>query len=285
MPIYLNTTKTDGKEKTSVRCKKWVYGNTTAFGSHYHEDIEIISVINGTLRCTADSNIYTLSAGDTILFNAYSLHSGFSLSAETSYLCIQFNPSNIFCYQGSSLKEACKSLNRGTSVFDVFYPADKDGDKLLSICDEIHRNYELQTPTGESSVLAATYSLLAVLFNNHYIKTKPKSSSKPSNRFVQNSLMFIADNYYKNISVNDISTSLFISSSHFSHQFRKHFGTTFANYLRQYRIECAIRDFSTSNRSIKEISESVGFDDYCYFSSAFKEYTGFSPSDYFKNNN
>ncbi len=51
-------------------------------------------------------------------------------------------------------------------------------------------------------------------------------------------------------------------------------------FLLEYRIERACTLLVTTNCSIQEISNSVGFEDPFYFSRAFKDVKGMSPRQY-----
>jgi AraC-like DNA-binding protein len=43
-----------------------------------------------------------------------------------------------------------------------------------------------------------------------------------------------------------------------------------------------IKNYASSELSVKDIATAVGFNDYCYFSRSFKKYVGQSPAFYFK---
>ena len=60
-------------------------------------------------------------------------------------------------------------------------------------------------------------------------------------------------------------------------------GVNFSKYLVQVRIENAEKLLINSDQSIYDISLEVGFNDYSYFSKAFKDAYGLSPKDYRKN--
>ena len=55
------------------------------------------------------------------------------------------------------------------------------------------------------------------------------------------------------------------------------------DYIKRMRIEEAIRLLTETDMNINEISDSVGFSYPRYFSSVFKELTGYSPTQYRKN--
>lgn len=72
------------------------------------------------------------------------------------------------------------------------------------------------------------------------------------------------------------------SNNYFSSQFKKELRITFIEYLTRVRIEQAKLLLEGTTMLTYEISDKVGFNDYKYFSTVFRKYTGLSPSQYRK---
>lgn len=65
--------------------------------------------------------------------------------------------------------------------------------------------------------------------------------------------------------------------------FRKYLNTSPQVYINKLRMENAKNLIAKSPISFKELAEQLGFQNALYFSTAFKKYTGMSPSEYRKN--
>lgn len=89
---------------------------------------------------------------------------------------------------------------------------------------------------------------------------------------------FIFNNYQNDLSVDDIARSAHLSASHFSRLFKLHVGKTVKQYLIEVRIEHA--KIMLTKKSVSDTAFAVGFNDSNYFSTAFKKYTGQSPSQF-----
>lgn len=100
---------------------------------------------------------------------------------------------------------------------------------------------------------------------------------------MNNAKAYIEKYYMKDISLDEISLVAGYSKSHFSRTFKEMTGVNFSKYLVQVRIENAEKLLINSDQSIYDISLEVGFNDYSYFSKAFKDAYGLSPKDYRKN--
>ncbi|WP_455258714.1 helix-turn-helix domain-containing protein, partial [Peptoniphilus asaccharolyticus] len=98
-----------------------------------------------------------------------------------------------------------------------------------------------------------------------------------------NAKAYIEKYYMKDISLDEISMVAGYSKSHFSRTFKEKMGVNFSRYLVHVRIENAEKLLTNSSQSINDISIEVGFNDYSYFSKAFKDAYGLSPKDYRKN--
>lgn len=97
---------------------------------------------------------------------------------------------------------------------------------------------------------------------------------------VKKALEYINNNYSKEISLDEISQMLNLSSYYFSKLFKEETGEGFVEYLTNRRVEEAKEMMKDPNRSMKDISSSVGYSDPNYFSRIFKKSTGSTPSEY-----
>ena len=94
---------------------------------------------------------------------------------------------------------------------------------------------------------------------------------------------FIDENYSKKIALDDIAASINLGKEAFCRYFKKNTGSTFTNFLNQYRITQAKRLLLTG-RNIGETCYECGFESLSYFNRTFKKISGENPSDY-KNRN
>lgn len=81
-------------------------------------------------------------------------------------------------------------------------------------------------------------------------------------------------------SIEELSQTLNISSSHLRASFRQQVGTSLGSYLQRIRINRAAAMIATSDKRISEIAEACGYDSIYSFSRAFKTKIGISPKKY-----
>lgn len=108
-----------------------------------------------------------------------------------------------------------------------------------------------------------------------------KNRSEDRNEsLVEKAKTYIQENYSKEISLEDVSREVNISSYYFSKMFKEEAGENFIEYLTRVRIERAKELMRKPEMSIKEIGILSGYSDPNYFSRIFKKQTGETPREY-----
>ena len=93
-------------------------------------------------------------------------------------------------------------------------------------------------------------------------------------------LHIVRTQYMKNITLESVARQMNYTPYYLSRIFKKYTGTTFSEYLTNYRIEQAKKLLGEGKLSVKEIAYATGFNSQGYFSKIFKKYAGVSPSDF-----
>ncbi|MBO6129158.1 MAG: helix-turn-helix transcriptional regulator [Pseudobutyrivibrio sp.] len=70
------------------------------------------------------------------------------------------------------------------------------------------------------------------------------------------------------------------SESHFMRFFKEAFGVSFVTYLNDYRLSMAARMLLSTEESVLEISQQVGFENLSHFNRQFKRKYGKTPREY-----
>ena len=89
--------------------------------------------------------------------------------------------------------------------------------------------------------------------------------------------LFVDNNYWHNIDLNNIADEAFFSKFHFIRLFKKIYGKTPHQYITVVRIEKAKQLLQTES-SISNVCYSVGFNSISSFTGLFKKIVGVTPS-------
>lgn len=93
-------------------------------------------------------------------------------------------------------------------------------------------------------------------------------------------LEYIQNHYADPITLTGVARQFHFNASYLSSYFTAHNGEGFSEYLNKVRLEKAMELLETTEKSISDISASVGYSDQSYFTKVFKKQTGISPSRY-----
>lgn len=93
----------------------------------------------------------------------------------------------------------------------------------------------------------------------------------------------IKQHYREELSLNFISSCLYLNSSYVSRAYKKFTGITVTEKINLFRVGKARELLKSTSKKIYEIADEVGFKDAAYFSNIFIKYCGMNPSEFRKN--
>lgn len=170
-------------------------------------------------------------------------------------------------------------------VKDLYY-------KLLMTLDEARKQQQIPSKdSGEQSGIVAAlencfsyetlHRILQEKTDCFFADAKNSHQDNPTIFLIKE---YISQNYAnETLSVKDISSHVFLSTSYVCTFFKNETGRTLNQYLTEYRMEKAKQLLSDHRYKITDISSRVGYSDGNYFGKSFKKYTGLSPSEYREN--
>jgi two-component system response regulator YesN len=100
---------------------------------------------------------------------------------------------------------------------------------------------------------------------------------------IQQAVLYINENYYKNLNMAVVSNYISMNYSLFSYVFKLYTGHNFVNYLKNNLITEAKKLLETTDMLVLEIGQAVGYDNDKHFMKIFKSVCGESPTEYRNN--
>lgn len=242
-------------------------GASDPWGPGLRDHFLIHHVVSGNGTFTASGNTYTIHSGDTFLaYPDSTIAYQPSVSDPWEYYWVGFNGSD------------ARLLLRQTDFSPQSPVISTDfGDRLRTLLLQIYESRGSQ-PYAQARMAGGLYLCLAYLMENS--STPALSGAELSTGYLRYALDFVAGNYSRDISVEDIARSSGISRSGLYRAFMKHMGVSPIRYLTSVRINQACALLRRSDLSVEAVACSVGFDDALYFSRVFKAQTGSSPRKY-----
>ena len=98
---------------------------------------------------------------------------------------------------------------------------------------------------------------------------------------VQQAINYIHENYQRpEISLQEVAEAVNLSQSHLSSQFKARTGVNYVRYLTNVRLEQAEKLLRTTDLSVVQIAEAVGYPNVANFYRHFRRHTGLTPAAY-----
>lgn len=178
-----------------------------------------------------------------------------------------------------------KALGECQQVMESFYREHTDSRLVLQWLHsmeqmaELPEGYDYSKIDGIEEVKKRLENAVEALFENQSGEI-PEHVSDP----IRAAAMYVLQNYRSQIGLNEAAEAAGLNPTYLSYLFRQEMGVGFSGFLMERRLSCAKRLLSETGLKVHEIAEKSGFNDYHYFSKAFKKACKMSAAEYRKKN-
>ncbi|WP_324718992.1 AraC family transcriptional regulator [Salinimicrobium sp. HB62] len=246
---------------------------------HYHPEIELVYVKNGSGKRQIGSHISYYSNGDLILIGSNLPHCGLTdgLTGNENETVIQIKP-DFLGNQFFDIPEMknIKALFERAAMGIVYNGISKNviGEKmellkdlpplerLLGLLEILH----LLEGSEEYSILNAQGFIL--------------ETELQDNQRVNVIFNFVKEEFQRSITLEEVAKKVSMTVPAFCRYFKKITGKTFTRFVNEYRLVHAAKLLHEKQISITEICFESGFNNFSHFNKQFKKFTGKSPSVY-----
>lgn len=250
---------------------------------HWHDEVELVYIKKGRGNLTVDFREYPVSGPSLVLILPGQLHSICQEPGESmEYENIIFHPNMLLSRQNDvTATEFLLPLLHGTlSVPTLYTPQDPYYTEVIAAidaCDEISKT----KPKGfELYIKSRLYQFFYVLCSRCRDSERVKAGNRKTLDKMKIILKYIEHHYMDKITIADIAAEVQFSESHFMRYFKKTMGTTFTDYLKDYRLTMAARLLTTSDSTVLAIAGETGFDNLSYFNRSFKKKYALTPREF-----
>lgn len=238
---------------------------------HFHEETELVYVLNGSLNVTIENNSFILKEGEICIITPKLIHNLYSVKSSKTFVMKLF---------------PVIDLSNIQLIDTVVSPGSENYDALRKhISDMMIENKNKALGYELSVNICAEKILLAIIRNMKYIlledsnKIKLVSKSDSLNAITS----FLEQHYAEGFNLEDIAKHLNYTKSYFCHYFKRITGVTFWKYYTIFRLEKCIQMMKKyPDKTYTEIACTCGFKNIRSFNQAFKEYHHYPPREYMK---
>lgn len=249
---------------------------------HFHDDLEIVYVLEGSIALKNGYYSYILRQGDIFMLNDREIHSFRKTDEENMVMMLQIDLSYFSNYYGD--------LN------DKFFVADANcGEENLDVLRNILGKIMMEVLEKgygyEHKVIESTHNLLACIladfqYEENGADEKAADGRNKGNKVLASRLRRITDymyeNYTRKLTLNEIAEKEHLSIYYLSHVIKEATGLSFQDLLSFIRVDESEKLLLETNKKIGTISEEMGFSAVRYYIKHFKTWFDVHPQEYRK---
>ncbi|MBK7870045.1 MAG: AraC family transcriptional regulator [Saprospiraceae bacterium] len=273
-----------GQMKNDIVIKQWIHEQINdlsvcktqysnfEFPRHFHDYYTIMIVEEGINQGFTDRHTYKIGPGTILIINPGEVHAGKSLAQN-------FLKFSSFIVKETFLKKILRDNGFEVNYDIIFYNKPINDSVLSNKFKALLAVMLAKSPTIMDKAIVLDFFF--EIFNKYNVNRALLQKDYLDIIYLKKAKNFIRENYYENLTLEDIASACHVSEYHLVRQFQRHVGLTPFEYLRNYRIERA-RELLQKQKSITQLALSVGFYDHSHFLKNFKKLTGMRPSEYRK---
>lgn len=269
-PAYQRNYKNDG---LSVKA---MIQSVSEYKMHWHNDMELILVLEGSLVVGVGENTYTLNEDDIILINPHEVHTTRKTKENNVLLVVQIDPQfyNSAFPNFNKVKFKCNALKQNH----------KQTLTIKSYLAHIVWELNKQRMGFELKIGSYLYQLGEYLLNNcpHEIIEQDLSLRDTELERITRIVRYIQENLHKKITLSEIAEMEHLNYHYLSHFIKGTLGLSFSEFLNSLRLDTAEKLLVTTDSSIISISNKSGFSNVSSFNTLFKNEHGLTPTEFRK---
>lgn len=247
---------------------------------HAHPFMEILYChSNSDAACLVDDRRYILQRGDIVVIPPGVPHS------------VSTPPDSQNPYTGYTLWLSVKYLETLAELFPFFVAEQlapeyhlRTAGTVWEYLGELFRGLYLEKTMAHPGWESALSGISTVLLTQiaRMLKQKSQQAAPPSKEdLLEQVLVYLNSNLSQKITLDDIASRFWVSSSTISHLFTKSLGISFYKYVTQRRLTEA-KNLIREDLPMEQVALKVGFGDYSAFYRAFRQEYHCSPREYQK---
>lgn len=255
-------------------------------GSHSHQFFEMVYVLEGKAYHTLDGEKIMIQKGDYFIIDYDSYHHYDYIKGQNFRIinCL-FRPEFID-YGLKDCRKFRSLLNHyllRTSFSSLSYNPTQiilhDTDEsILFLMKRIVKEFTDEL-SGNLELIRCMLIQMLILSMR---KIEKKEVYKTTNEEITFMLDYIDKHYAEDLSLSFFSDRFNYSPTYLSMKFKAECGMNFTEALQRARLKQALFLISTSNKTVPEIAEIIGYNDTKFFLKIFKKYTGMTPREFKK---
>jgi AraC family transcriptional regulator len=245
------------------------------FQAHAHTILTVTAVLAGRMSATIGERVFELSAGETALTSIGQNHSA-SVS-EVEFVSIGVSPVLV--------NELVAEIGLIGTTATIDFRESVVTDETITGMARAIANEISEEQWGHAAMLEALVRQLVIHLLRCQLTVRKSdhielSRVGPVDRRLRRAIEFMHDNFGRELALEEIASSAYLSEYYFARLFKQITGVTPHVYLANLRLERARKLLAETALAISEIAAMVGYQSQSHFTKMFKSVTGVTPRAY-----
>ena len=246
---------------------------------HWHDELEIIYVKEGSLNVNIAGESYIGNPGDAFAVSPGNLHFMGSQAGAVDYFTFLF-PLKYISFRTDDILDdkLLEPLNSGHLIISP-----EIEDAVKEQCEQLVEIYGAKKEESQSKITAQIKTKIILLqfilemWEKGFIIENDKSGR---NTIEKEMISYIQQNFMEKISLKEFGEQFHLSEKYISRYFKEHFHITLSQYITHLRLEYAKQLLQDTDIPVTEIAMQSGYQNVSYFIRSFKKTYGMSPLKY-----
>ena len=250
---------------------------------HRHNEAQILAGSSGILEISVNSKKCNLRVGDVMIIKSRVPHSVKPILPFTSTMVASIPAASLF-FTDFPTNHPTLTAALIQNEKDFIYLRRED-ETTAEIFSNINKMYEESSKEDAARTLFTEgYSkiMLGLMHRNRIITDISDRIDKKATAKLDAVFEHVEKNLSREISLEEVATLNGMNREYFCRFFKKSCGITFVDYVNFARVYRAQELLISTQESIADISESLGFSSVSYFTRVFKNITNMTPA-YYRN--
>ena len=257
-----------------------------ACDSHAHSNYEMFIVYTGSGVHTVDDIDYVIKPGDVFVIHRYIEH-GFTQADNLLLYNFGFSET-VLDGIGTEAKKIpgfnalflSTPLHRHEPFAYMFSLNNSQMMEIIPVCKMLVEESKGDSPGFEVAARSLLFLLITQISRCFTEAEKDFTTGKYNAIQCSAATAYIEENYMDRITLDQLADITRYSKRHFSRIFKMHYFVSPTEYINNVRLESSKNYLKTTELSISEIADRVGFYDAAAFSKSFKAKYGITPHGY-----
>ncbi len=246
--------------------------------AHWHNELEIIRVLDGKFLAHVDNEERIMNAGDVLFIDGGCIHRG--VPQNCSYECIVLDLNILRKQSQDAMEKYVSPIVSAQKEINCFLQ--NSNSPLIESIDKLCTALRNEEPYYELNVYSTLYEIIANLYKGGHVQNKVASKHNSQREIMSILLDYVDAHYNERISLTDLAQKANMNEKYLCRIFYNYTSKTPIAYINELRVEKACYDMQIKNATVTEAAINCGFNDLSYFTKVFKSVKKITPTQYKK---